>query len=106
MYSTSNNIMSTISEIFRQMFSSIDNSIYSALDSISFIDENILNSQYFEKLFGTSSMSGILLIANSLLIGFILYYTARHLLSNFSIGQSQNPYHFFIKLIFVRYLHE
>ncbi len=106
MDSTSNNIMFNISEIFRQIFSSIDNSIYSALDSISFIDETILNSQYFEKLLGTSSMSGILLITNSLLIGFILYYTVKHLLSNFSIGQSQNPYQFFIKLIFVRYLYE
>lgn len=106
MNSTSNTIMATISEIFGQMFSSIDNSIYVALDSISFIDDTIINSQYFEKIFGTSSISGILMIANSLLIGFILYYTIRHLISNFSMSNSQNPYQFFIRIIFVRYLHE
>lgn len=44
---------------------------------------------------------GILLIANSLLVGFILYFTIRFLLSNFSIVQPQNPYRFFIKIIFV-----
>jgi len=44
---------------------------------------------------------GILIIANSLLVGFILYYTFRHLLSNFSIGKSQNPYQFIIKIIII-----
>lgn len=44
---------------------------------------------------------GILLIANSLLVGFILYFTVRFLLSNFSIVQPQNPYKFFIKIILV-----
>lgn len=101
MNSASNTIMSTISDIFSQMFSSIDNSIYSALDNISFVDKTILDSQYFEKIFGTSSISGILMISNSLLIGFILYYTIRHLLSNLSIGHSQSPYQFFIKIIIV-----
>ncbi len=98
--------MSTISGIFSSLFSSIDGSVYSALDSISFIDTSILSSPYLKNLFGINSSTGILLIANSLLIGFLLYYTVRHLLSNFSIGQSQNPYQFFIKIIFVRNLHE
>ena len=106
MDNTTNNIPSSISFMFEQFFSSIDNSVYSALDSISFIDENILNSPYFERLFGTSSMSGILVVANSLLVGFILYYAIKYLLSNFSVGQFQNPYQFFIKVIFLRYLYE
>jgi len=97
----SNAILKTITEIFNNLFSSIDNSIYSALDKISFIDTNIINSTYLEKILGTNSSSGILLIANSLLIGFILYFTIRFLLSNFSIVQPQNPYKFFIKIIFV-----
>lgn len=98
--------MSTISSIFSSIFSSIDSSVYSALDSISFIDKSLLTSPYFEKIFGISSSSGILVIANSLLIGFILYYTVKHLLANFSIGHSQNPYQFFIKIIVIRYMYE
>lgn len=101
MNNTQNTILNTITELFNSMFSSIDNSIYSALDEISFIDSNILNSPYLEKLLGSNSVSGILIIANSLLIGFILFFTIRYLLSNFSIVQSQNPYQFFIKVIFV-----
>ena len=101
MNATSNTILSTINELFSSLFSSIDSSIYSALDEIAFIDTGIFNSTYLEKIFGTSSNSGILLIANALLIGFILYYSVKHLLSSFAIIESQNPYHFILKLILV-----
>lgn len=98
---TSNSIISTITEIFKNMFSSIDNNIYSALDKISFIDTSIINSPYLEKILGSNSSSGILLIANSLLIAFIIYFAIKFLLSNYSIGQPQNPYKFTIKIILV-----
>ena len=55
MNSTSNTILSTINELFSSLFSSIDGSIYTALDEIAFIDTDILNSTYLEKLFGTSA---------------------------------------------------
>lgn len=98
---TSNSILSTINELFGSMFTSIDDSIYSALDEIAFIDTGILSSTYLEKIFGTSSNSGILMIANALLIGFILYFAVRHLLSSFSIIDVQSPAKFILKLILV-----
>lgn len=101
MNSTSNSILSTINELFGSMFSSIDGSIYSALDEIAFIDTDIINSTYLEKILGTSSNSGILMIANALLIGFILYFAVRHLLSSFAIVESQNPSKFILKLILI-----
>lgn len=96
-----NSIISAITEIFTSMFSSIDTSVYSALDKISFIDERIISSPYLEKLLGSSSSYGILMVANSLLVGFILYFTAKYLLSNVGLGQMQNPYKFIIKIIIV-----
>lgn len=96
-----NNIISAITELFSKLFSSIDNSVYSALDNISFIDNKIINSSYFEKLLGTNSASGILVIANALLIGFILFFAARYFLSNLSIGQVEHPYKFILKIIIV-----
>ena len=65
-------IISTINTIFETLFSSIDNNLYSLLDDITFIDSNILHDKNFETLFGTSTSNGILLIANSFLIAFIL----------------------------------
>lgn len=98
---SANSIISTITEIFKSLFSSIDDNIYSALDKISFINTDIMNSPYLEKILGSNSSSGILLIANSLLIAFVIYFGIKLLMANFSIGRPQNPYKFFIKIIIV-----
>lgn len=97
----SNSIIETINSMFGNLFSSIDSTIYSALDNITFINTDILNSYYFEKIFGTTTSNGFLLIANSLLIGFVLYYGVTYLLSSLGIIQDniQKPSQFFFKVL-------
>ncbi len=92
-------IIDTINRIFEMLFSSIDNNLYSILDNITFIGSNIMNDSNFENLFGTSTANGILLIANSLLLGVILYYSTKYLLSHFTYHQVESPGSFIIKLI-------
>ena len=58
-------------------------SLYSILDDITFISPDILHEPYFERLLGTSATNGILIIANSLLLGFLIYFSAKYLLSHF-----------------------
>ena len=101
MNSLANSIISTISEIFKHIFSSIDDNIYTALDKISFINTDIMNSPYLEKLLGKNSSTGILLLANSLIVAFVIYFAIKLLLSNYSIGKPQNPYKFFVKILLV-----
>lgn len=92
-------ITQTINSIFEQLFSSIDNSLYSVLDDITFINSDILSNDNFERIFGTSSSNGILLIANALLFGFILYYAIRYLLCHLTYHQIDAPFSFIIKVI-------
>ena len=92
-------IIDAINTILGNLFSSIDNNLYSLLDNITFIDSSILNDKNFEKIFGTSTSNGILLIANSLLLGIILYFAIKYLLSHFTYSQIENPHSFLIKLI-------
>ena len=92
------NIISTINTIFENLFSSIDGSLYEILDDLVFVKANILQDKYFEKLFGTQSANGILLIANSLLIGFILYYAAKFMMSNFTYSRIENPTQFILNV--------
>lgn len=94
-------IIKTINSLFGNLFSSIDSTIYSALDDVSFIDTDILNSYYFEKILGTNATNGFLLIANSLLIGFVLYYSINSLLFSLGILQEkiQTPSQFFFKIL-------
>lgn len=92
-------IIDTINSIFEMLFSSIDNNLYSVLDDITFVDSGILHDNNFENLFGTSSANGILLIANSFLLGFILYYSARFLMAHFTYTQTEAPFGFLLKLV-------
>lgn len=92
-------IIDTINTILGNLFSSIDNNLYSILDKITFINSDILKDKNFENIFGTSTSNGILLIANSLLIGFILYYSIKYLLSHVTYSKIEEPHSFLIKLI-------
>ena len=94
-------IITTINSLFGNLFSSIDSTIYTALDDITFINTDILNSYYFEKVFGTTTSNGFLLVANSLLAGFALYYGITYLLSSLGIMQDnvQKPSQFFFKIL-------
>lgn len=92
-------IIDTINTIFENLFSSIDNNLYSILDDITFIDSDILQDKNFENLFGTSTSNGILLIANSFLLAFILYYAIRYLMAHFTYTQTEAPFSFIIKLV-------
>ncbi len=92
-------IIDTINTIFETLFSSIDNTLYSVLDDITFIHSDILYDKNFENLFGTSTSNGILLIANSFLLAFILYYATKYLMAHFTYNQTQNPLSFIFRLI-------
>lgn len=93
------NIINTINTIFENLFSSIDNNLYEVLDNLVFVDKDILSAKYFNNIFGLSSNSGILLVANSLLIGLLIYYSIRLILSNFTYNKIENPAQFIFKCI-------
>ena len=97
--SLTNNIVQTINSIFQTLFASIDNSMYQTLDELAFIDVDILNNSIFEKIFGTNSSNGLLLIANSLLVGFAIYYAIRLIYSYYMNLQIERPYQFIFKLL-------
>lgn len=92
-------ISSTINEMFYKIFSSIDNSIYSVLDDFTFINTDVLTDKYFSNIFGSSTKSGILLIANALVFGYLLYYSFKLLLSHLGVTQVEKPAQFILKLI-------
>lgn len=92
-------IFNSLNELFSKLFSSIDNSIYSLLDTITFITPDLLINNSFNKIIGTSSSNGILLICNSLVFGFILYYSINYLISHLTYSRIDSPKQFIFKSI-------
>jgi len=93
-------IFNTINTLFSNLFSSIDNSVYPLLDDLTFISEDFLKNSFLENILGSSSQNGIILIANSILIGFILYYAISSFLAYFTFSPYQRPVSFLFKLVF------
>lgn len=91
-------IANTINELIQNLFSSIDNNIYSYIDEIIFLTPSSISNNNFEDLFTTSSNS-ILVIANALILAYLLYYCVKLFLSYYSGTQVQRPYQFIFKLI-------
>ena len=92
-------IIDTINTIFNNLFSSIDNNLYSILDKLLFINTDFFNDSFFENLLGHSMSKSLLIIANSVLVGFTIYYCFKLLFSHFSYTETERPYQFIFKLI-------
>ena len=94
-----NIIIETINSIFSNLFSSIDNNIYEYLDDFTFINTNIIDSSFFEKLLGANGKNGIIYLSDALLVGVILYYSIRYMYSTFSGSFTEKPSQFVLRTI-------
>ena len=97
-------IIQSVNTIFSNFFTSLDSNIYSILDDIVFINSDVLNDSFINNILGNSPTSGLLLLCNSLLFGFILYYLISLILSHIVLFKLQTPYQFVCKLIIVSIL--
>ncbi len=106
-YSTvTSNILEAINTILGNLLSSISNNIYTILDDITFVSSDIIYDSYFEKILGTSASNGILLIANSLLFGILLYYSVKYMMAYFTYKPTESPIQFIFKAIIFRNMYQ
>lgn len=95
----SNTIQTSLNTLFSKIFASLDNSFYHILDNLAFIDTSITENPIIQKLLGTNINSGILAICNSLILGFLIYFSIRHLLSHLIYVKTESPKEFIFKAI-------
>ena len=94
-------ILDTINSLCQSLFSSIDNTIFELLDSIIFINSDITETNYLEKIMGQNINNGLLILANSLLVAFVLYYAIRRFTAYFNGQEVESPYKFVVRAIFI-----
>lgn len=92
----SDTIINTINKIFNTLFSSIDENLYSILDKLTFINTDILSDIHIKNLLNSNN---IILIANSLIIGFVIYYCIKLLFSHLFYIEIEKPYQFIFKIL-------
>lgn len=86
-----------INNIFSNLFSSINSNITNFLDKLVFVSPDITSD--LMQIIGTNSHSGVILICNSLVYGFLLYYAFSYLLSHLTFSQVERPTQFIFKLL-------
>lgn len=59
----------------------------------------MIENSNFRQLFGTDTTNGLLLIANSLIFGILLFYVFRFALSHLTYSKIDSPYQFIFKCI-------
>jgi len=92
-------ITQTIKTLISNIFSSIDNTLYPILDDLVFIDSDIMNNPSLINIIGENNSSGLVMVANSLIIGFLIYYSISYLLSHFTFSQIQRPAQLIFRLL-------
>lgn len=96
-----NIIIETINSIFSNLFSSIDNNVYSCLDTFTFVDSSIIDNSFFQKFLGQNGKTGILYLTDALLFAIIIYYAIRYSYSAFTGSNIEKPSQFIFKMLIV-----
>lgn len=65
-----NIIIQTINSLISNTFASIDNALYSILDDLVFINQDILNNENLRNIMGSNNSGGLITVANSLISRF------------------------------------
>lgn len=94
-------ILDTINSLCHSLFSSIDDAIFPLLDKLIFIDVDITETNYLEKILGNNMNTGLLILANALLLAFILYYAIRRFTAFYNGQEVESPYQFLVRAIFI-----
>lgn len=97
---TSEIILDILNNMFSSLFSSIDNTIYSLLDNIVFLDASSIITNSIENLFFSDKFN--LLILSNILIGCVFTYRIiRIVLSIYTSQDTELPYFYILKSVVI-----
>lgn len=99
-----NDIINSLNLISEKLFKSVEGEVYTTLDKIVNISPKILRSEPLKDIFFENKISGIVLIANSLIMFYITYYIFTQLVSLYNGNTAENVYIFIIKLVVISIL--
>lgn len=93
------NIIESINVVSEKIFKEVEGKIYSLLDKILIITPDILKKEPLKNLFFENKQSGIIMVASSLILFFIVYFAFLKLSSMYTGSESENTFKFIIRLV-------
>lgn len=77
-------VIDTINSLCDSLFSSINKSIFPELDKLIFLNSDLTESTYIERIIGTDFNTGLLVLAEFFLCAFVIYYAVRRFTAFYS----------------------
>ena len=94
-------ILETINSLCDSLFSSINKSIFPELDKLIFLDSELIESTYVERIVGTNFNTGLLVLAEFFLSAFILYYAIKRFTAFYTGSEIESASKFFVRAIVI-----
>lgn len=71
------------------------------MDDITFVGKELIDDNFTNNILGTSTTTGMIIIANAILVGLTIYYAIKLLFSSYITTQVEKPYQFIFKILIV-----
>lgn len=95
------NILDNINFISEKLFKSVESQVYKVLDDILVIGPNILKEEPLKNLCNIDKSNGIIIIANSLILLYIIYFAISQVINLYNGETVINIYKFIIKIVLI-----
>ncbi len=95
------NIISNLNLLSNKIFKILEKEVYATLDNIINITPDILNKEPLKTIFTKEETNGVILIANALILFYILHFIISQIISIYNGKNIENIYQFIIKIIII-----
>lgn len=95
------NIINSLNTVSEKLFKSIEGEVYSRIDNLINITPKIFKEQPLKEIFFQDKINILILIANSLILFYIIYFVILKIISIYNGNKSQSVYVFVLKLVVV-----
>ena len=95
------NIINSLNTVSQKLFKSLDNEIFEKIDDLVNVNSDLFNKSPLKDVFFQDKTNALIIIANSLILFYVIYFVFLKLISIYNGNKSQSIYMFVIKLIIV-----
>lgn len=95
------NIINSLNTVFEKLFKSIESEVYEKIDDLINITPELFTKSPFKKIFFQDSTNTLIIVANSLILFYVIYFVCLKLISVYNGNNTQNVYKFIIRLVFI-----
>lgn len=94
-------VITNLNYLLEKIFKSIESEVFKIIDKLINIGPDILNQEPLNNIIFENKINGIIIIANGLIMFFVIYYAFKQLISIYNGNKIESIYMFIIRIIIV-----